>query len=398
MYLINRYLLPTIIASLSLMLGCSSDDSGTGGGINEFFQAQAFSDNFDNGLPDDRWGCTFPDLPGYFCNWEVVAAPPLDPSTVNAPPPTAVMLPAGATVGIDNFVFQSPDPEALDLNRSGSCERFSVEFEQAGTFAFNYYVSTAGPLFPTEGNILEVNVWKNIVEFNPDFEEEIIIDSERTNVLTKSGNESGRFSMPLEAGFYDFEFCYVRNRTFNIGPDFVQIDNVETCIGTSCVGDAQEIARCTADQGESLVPNLNAVPRHLFAVTGTGPNGRSSPYILIIDTVVLDLFVRDLDPADPFVSELMQQIDGVRTQILVDARTCDRDTRKHVRLQMTEAEALDFLLATFGANEAFVFVYLAVKSGWTTERTQQMVQAFITHLESFVPAVPRHIVDQSQQL
>ena len=391
----NRSLSFTLVSTLSLMLGCSGDEAGVGGGdgVNEFFPTQAFSYDFDSGSPDDRWGCTFPDLPGYFCSWEVVPAPPLDPSAVNAPSATALMLPAAATVGIDNFVFQSPDPEAQDLNRQSSCERFSVEFEQAGTFAFNYYVRTAGPIFPTDGNYLEVNLVKHIVEFNADFGENIIVDSQSTNLQKWSGTESGRYSTALEPGFYDFEFCYSRNRTFNIGPDFVQVDNVETCVGSSCVGEVQDVARCTADQGETLVPGfLNSVPRHLFTVTGSGPDGRSSPYILILDTVILDLFVNELDSADPTLLALRQQIDGVRNETLVSALNCDRDTRKYVRLQMTEAELLEFILATFEVNEAFVFAYIAVKSGWTLERTQQMIQAFSDQVIPWQPKLIASIV------
>ena len=70
----NRFLTISFVSALVLIQGCSSEDAGVGAGNEgfELFASQVFSDNFDSGSPDTRWGCTFPDLPGYFCSWEAV--------------------------------------------------------------------------------------------------------------------------------------------------------------------------------------------------------------------------------------------------------------------------------------------------------------------------------------
>ncbi len=347
----------------ALVAACST--GGDEGGGDPYFGPQSFSDHFETGTPSPRWGCTTGG-----CSWQVVQALSIAPTAGGVAPG------AGS-----NHVFQSPDPQVLDLNRQGQCQSFATHFRAAGTFAFDYFVNTAGPVGVQSGNVLEVRIGTSSVEYDANFGEYVPIATRWETVVSQHGRVSARFQRSLPPGFYDFQFCYNRLRTFNItDPDFVQVDNVETCVGTGCFREVQPVARCTAGQGETLVPSLGSVPTFLFAVTGSGPSGRSSPYILIMNAAVLDFFLQGLNPADPLVSGLRQEIDGVRTEILVDARTCDSDTRKYVRLQMTEAELVDFVLRTFEVNTAFIYMYLAIKAGWTTERTQEVVRAFIDHL------------------
>jgi hypothetical protein len=327
-----------------------------------YFGPQTFSDSFESGKPSPRWGC---DLGG--CPWQ--AAPSVSIA------PTAGNVAAGAG---SNYAFQSPDPQALDLNQSVGCQAFTAHFAALGTFAFDYFVNTAGPVGLQGGNVLEVRVATDSVMYDAELGEYLPLSRQWETVVSQYGRANARFQKVLPPGFYEFEFCYNRQRTFNlVDPDFVQVDNVETCVGTSCFRDVPLPAPCTAGQGVTLLPSLNSVPTLLFAVTGSGPNGRSSPYTLIINAALLDLFIQGLNPADSIESVLRQHIDGVRTEILVDARTCDSDTRKYVRLQMTDVELVDFILATFELNRVFIYVYLAIEAGWTVEKTQEMVQAFI---------------------
>jgi hypothetical protein len=305
----------------------------------EFFPPQAFTDNFDSGDTRFRWGCggSFP------CVWEVVSAGPLGAS---------VEL-VEADAGPDNFVFQSPDPMALDLNRQGSCERFAAEFEEEGTFAFNYFVQTAGPVGGIfDGNNLEVNIVSHTLEYDPIFDEDIIVDSQARNILTRSGNHSGRIHEILAPGHYDFEFCYSRNHTENIGPDFVQIDNVETCAGTGCIGGLAPVSRCRIDQGATVVPDIGALPTETFTLARAP--GETIRYYLIIDTQFLDLVSGGLENRlDPTLAALKAEVDGVRTIIIQDGKTCDIDQRTSVLIEMTAKEILDFLAATGVIEAAF---------------------------------------------
>lgn len=348
MRLSDRILAVAFVPALLLIEGCSSEDAGVGAGDEglELFASQVFSDNFDTGTPDTRWGCTFPDLRGYFCSWEVAGAGDLDPMAETA---TADSFPSAITVGVDNFVFQSPDPEALDLNRSFSCERFSAEFEQAGTFAFNYFVNTAGSVGFQDGNYLEVNYVRNIVEFDPVIEEELIVDSETINILKVSGNESDRSITSLPPGNYDFEFCYLRNRTFNIGPgfgpDFVQVDDVETCVGTVCAGERPKAKRCRADQGQTLVPDISKLPIETFTINRV--QGTTNRYYVIIDTDFLAFISGGLLTNNSAAAQAFRaEVDGVRDLALVDGRTCDVDTRRSLLIEMSRAEVIDLVLST----------------------------------------------------
>ncbi len=304
----------------------------------EIFPPQAFSDNFDSGQPRFRWGCSF--IP---CSFEVVSGGPLD---------TRVELAGDA--GPENFVFQSPDPMVQSPDTGGTSERFSARFEEEGTFAFNYFVQTATDAggFPN-GNYLEVNIWSNTVEYDPDFDEDIVVSSERETVLSVSGATSGRHHEILPPGHYDFEFWYIRNRNFDVGPmDFVQIDNVETCVGTSCIGELAPVSRCRIDQGATVVPDLGALPTETFTLARAP--GETIRYYLIIDTQFLNFVSGGLENrSDPLLVALKAEIDGVRTIINQDGKTCDIDQRTSVLIEMTAKEILDFLAATGVIEIAF---------------------------------------------
>ena len=344
MQLFGQYLVVSIV--LLITLSCSSEDNGAGpaGGDEEITSstAQHFNDDFDTGTPGARWGCTLPDAPGYFCLWDVVESGPLDPLGN-----TTSGASSNTTVNDKNYVFQSPDPEAQDSGRGFSCERFTAEFEQQGTFAFNYFVNTAGPaggIF--DGNTLEVNVWRNTVEFDPNFNEDIIIAREKQEqVLLVYGAESSRSITTLLPGHYDFEFCYNRNHTFNIGPDYVQVDDIVTCSDSSCAGRVPEVARCQVDQGATVVSDLNSIPSNIFAVSRV--EGTTNRYYIIVDQNVLELISAGLDGrADQFLNELNSEIDGVLNTTYVDGKSCDVDNRVSLLIEMTPQEFLDFLAAT----------------------------------------------------
>lgn len=246
---------------------------------------------------------------------------------------------------IDNWVFESPDPQALDLNQGGSCERFSAGFKQSGTFAFNYFVKTAGPVpGGTEGNYLEVDVWRDSVAYDASFGDTVIVSSERTQVLKKSGDASSRFQMALPAGHYDFDFCYTRNRTDMAGPDFVQVDNVDTCAGTGCLGEIPPAPRCRVDQGATLVPDLSALPIPTFTLARE--QGTTDRYYLAFIT-------GGMETAGSQWDQFRSEIDGVRTETLVDGKTCDVETRKSLLIEMSTSEIVDFVTSTGLIAEAF---------------------------------------------
>jgi hypothetical protein len=304
----------------------------------EFFPPQDFADGFDCGRAGNRWSGP----------WEAVAAGSLDPA---AQPPevaseTEASLKQGASSLPDNYVLQSPDPFLMDGTRGTSCTGFSAEFEEEGTFAFNYLVKTALDVgLPFSGNYFEANIYNNTVD-----SEGLPIESMRLNVLTLEGGVSSRFATQLPPGYYDFEFCYVRNRTGDVeGPDFVQIDDVETCVGTSCEGEVPEVTRCRVDQGATVVPDITAVPINLVSVVQV--QGTSDRYHVIVNTDFLDLVIGGLDAGGPAYDILRNQIEGVREVVLVDGRTCDVDTRRSVLIEMSRSELIDLVIAT-GAIEA----------------------------------------------
>jgi len=384
-----RSILGSTLAVTLFMVGCGGEDDGEG--TLDFFGPQTFSDDFDSGQASGRWGCWEGE-----CAWDVVEVPDSLLPTGGASAGVAAGSPAAATSPGSNFVFQSPDAEAQNLNRGFTCERISSHFEETGTFGFDYYVNTASAVGFQDDNALEVTLVTSTIEDDPDFGP-IPIDSEREQLLYLTGTANSRYQVTLPPGYYDFEFCYRRGRTFEIGPDFVQIDNVETCLGTSCLRDIPEGVRCIPEQGQILVPSVGAVPTHLFTLTGSGDDGLSSPYILIINAAILDFFAQDLDPNDPLAMSLLEQIDGVGQDILLDAKTCDTDTRRYVRMQLTEQEIIELILANFEVNEAFIWAYLAVKNGWTGERTFEMIEAFKDQLTDFKTEVLLNIIDEATE-
>jgi hypothetical protein len=213
-------------------------------------------------------------------------------------------------------------------------------------------VKTAGPVpGGTDGNYLEVDVWKDSVAYDPDFEDSVIVSSDRTQVLKESGEASSRFQMALPAGHYDFDFCYTRNWTYMAGPDFVQVDNVDTCAGTGCLGEIPPAPRCRVDEGATLVPDLSALPIPTFTLARE--QGTEDRYYLIIDTDFLELITGGMELAGTQWDQFRSEIDGVRAETLVDGRTCDVETRKSLLIEMSTSEIIDFVASTGLIAEAF---------------------------------------------
>ncbi len=363
--------LGSLVLALVLVVACGTDgpagiDNGNGTDQTEpLFPSQTFSGNFDSGTPADRWGCAQGG-----CRWDVVSAGPLGGLRET----TAGTLP-------DNFLFQSPDPQALEPSSFGTCERFSAGFKQSGTFAFNYFVQTAGPVYGgTDGNYLEVDVSRDSVEYDPDFEDSVIVSSDVSHVLKETGNVSSRFQMSLPAGHYDFDFCYTRNRTYNIGPDLVQIDNVDTCAGTSCKGEIPPAPRCRVDEGATLVPDLSTLPIPTFTIDRV--QGTTDRYYMIIDTDFLEFITGGLETLGPQWDTFRSEIDGVRTETLVDGKTCDVDTRKSLLIEMSTSEIFDFVASTGIISEGFDAITTALEDFLS----QAAVNAAIQKVEEKIEA------------
>jgi hypothetical protein len=371
---LSAMVVPLLVAGCggSGSAGGSAGSGGSGGSDNrepvvscadvanpdEFFPPQEFADDFDCGRAGNRW----------IGPWEVVAAGALDPY---AEPPE---VPGPGQQGSENYVFQSPDPLLSESFRGLSCTGFPAEFAEEGTFAFNYFVKTAQPIagVPFSGNRLEVSVYSNTLD-----SEGFPIDSQRENVLTVDGSVSSRFSTTLPAGYYDFEFCYVRDRIADVsGPDFVQIDDVDTCAGTGCQGEVPVFARCRVDQGQTLVPSLGTLPTPTFEFNRV--QGTDDRYYLIVDLDFLDFISGGLEALQgERYDAIKAEVDGLRMQTLVDGETCEIDTRKSLLIEMSDDEFLDFLLETGLLEEALDELEQALIEG----ATQALVDAALDKIE-----------------
>ncbi len=357
---------------LVLLVGCGS--GGIAGDGKYRFPGQAFAENFDAGRAAARWECGQGG-----CPWDVVQAGHL----------ATVREAAGTSAGKRNYVFQSPDPQALDLNPSMSCVAYPARFTQPGTFAFNYLIKTAGPILGgQDGNYLEVTLTSYTVEDDPEFGE-VIVDNRDSLVLKETGESSSRFQMALAPGYYAFRFCYLRNRTFQIGPDFVQIDDVDTCVGTGCLGEIPLVPRCQPDQGAILVPNLSAIPTYLMSVTRVqGVPGR---YHVIVNTDVLEFISGGLQQAGPEYDAVRAEVDGILDVVYVDGTTCEVDRRRSVVIAMTTTDIIDLVLLNATVDDLLDKAYTALQqqliSGIVAEFYQMLLEEI---LEKILGAVLPH--------
>lgn len=313
-----------------LLAACGSDPTGTGGGgvgELELFPPQEYSDDFDSGEAGRRWDCDASP-----CAWEVVSAGPLAPRVEPV-----------AKDGSENFVLQSPDPLGESPNTFFRCDSFYADFEVEGTFAFNYFINTAGPIGPQDANRLRVVIYRHTVEFDEDFGEDIIIDTEIVEEWSEYGQVSSRFYRVLPAGKYEFWFCYDRNRSIDIGADYVQIDDVETCVGTDCIGEIPEEPRCQPDQGQILVPDIDFIPTHIISITRV--QGTTNRFHVIINLAFLEFISGGLAGNSDW-DDFRGEVDGVVTRTYVDGTTCELDQRTSLLIEMTTAEMIDYVIAT----------------------------------------------------
>lgn len=323
--------------------GPGNGNGGGGGGTTPakpFYPSQTFSDSFKAGTPDARWGCAQGG-----CLWQAVQAGPLGLDTA-----------ASTATPINNFVLESPDPQALILNQSGSCQQFSAGFTQPGTFAFDYFVKTATAIpLGQDGNYLEVAVTKDSVIYDPNFGDSVPVSSSRTEVLKVSGDTASRFQMKLPTGDYDFQFCYTRNRTYQIGPDFVQVDNVDTCAGTSCMGEIPVAPRCQEDQGATLVgtgyPDSTVLRQNIIFVTRV--QGTSDKYYVIANPTVLDFISQGLQAAGAQFDTLRVPVDSMRSAVQLYGTDCEIDGRRALLIKVSTADIVDFVISTGIISEAF---------------------------------------------
>ena len=103
------------------------------------------------------------------------------------------------------------------------------------------------------------------------------------------------------------------------------------------------MARCEADQGETLVPDISTLPTETFSINRV--QGEEFRYYLIIDTGFLDFISGGL-AADPKYDAFRAEIDGVRTVALRDGVTCALDQRTSLLIEMTLVEVIDLVIAT----------------------------------------------------
>lgn len=349
------------------VVSCSDD---TDEDLEAFFQSQTFSDGFDCGRAGNRW----------IAPWEAVVAGSLDPA---ANPPEVIDSGDSASAKqksgsgtVVNYVLQSPDP-MLEDGFSSSTE-FSADFEEQGTLAFNYFVQTSPGIsgIPRTGNYFEVSANR----FAPDADGFPELAENRVLFRT-DGRESSRYFEVLPAGDYIFAFCHTIHRTEDAElPDFIQIDDVETCVGLSCRGAIPEVPRCRVDQGQTLVPSLSAVPTKIFDLNRV--QGTDDRYYMVIDLDFLDFIVGGLETLEGERWDAIRaEVDALGTQTLVDGQTCDVDTRRSLLFEMSDEEFLEFLLETGILEDALEELEQAFIEGALEGTTAALVNAAADKIE-----------------
>ena len=147
-------------------------------------------------------------------------------------------------------------------------------------------------------------------------------------------------------------FCYERNRSIEIGKDYVHIDDVETCVGTVCMGEIPEVTvpRCQPDQGQILVPDVDAIPTD-SPISITRVQGSSNRFRVILNVAFLEFISGGLEGNSDW-DDFRAEVDGVLTRTYVDGTTCELDTRTSLLIEMTTAEIIDYVLATGVVTDA----------------------------------------------
>ena len=102
--------------------------------------------------------------------------------------------------------------------------------------------------------------------------------------------------------------------------------------------------RCRVDQGATLVPDLSALPIPTFTLARE--QGTTDRYYLAFIT-------GGMETAGSQWDQFRSEIDGVRTETLVDCKTCDVETRKSLLIEMSTSEIVDFVTSTGLIAEAF---------------------------------------------